>query len=272
MKYYRFLPLILLVIIALGCANPFRQNYQSTLDKWPRARERLLDGPETSKPTIVTSSDLRTDSFDLLANGYVMIGKSKFVSPPINERHALAYAKEVGADVVLVNQEYVKTVTESVPITEWMPDRRITTRERSTFQTTPSSQPSVYQREITQTLEGESYTRYVQKNTEYFDYTATFWRKAKPHKFGVLVHGLDDAAKKRLQTNRGVVVRIVVNRSPAYYADILRDDIITHFNGSPVNDPEDFFEKIEANAGKEVAVKILRDGVSLDISLTLLEN
>lgn len=89
---------------------------------------------------------------------------------------------------------------------------------------------------------------------------------------GVLVQPLDEATKKRLQSNRGVVVKVVVNKSPAYNADILRDDIITQFAGESVSDSNDLFDKIKKHAGQIVSVKILRDGTTRDITLTLLAN
>jgi hypothetical protein len=272
MKYE--LNLIYFIIIStlfLGCANPFRSNYMSMLDKWPHRQSMLMEIPESAEPKLVTSKDVQEDTNNMLENGYFIIGKAVFRSPPVNEKKALAQAKDVGADVVMFKQEYTNTVSQSVPITEWMPDKKITTKENSTFQSNPGSQPSVFQREVTQTFEGETYTRYVPENVDFYEYTAIFWKKAKPLKFGVLVQPLDDATKKQLQTNRGVVVKIVTNDSPAYHADILRGDIIIKFNCEPVADTKDFFKKVKALAGKQVNVDIIRDGMKKNILLTLRE-
>ncbi|MDO8734487.1 MAG: PDZ domain-containing protein [Elusimicrobiota bacterium] len=213
---------------------------------------------------------MKDDSMDMLENGYLLIGKSTFKSPPLNEEQALDQAKKVGADIVLTKKEYVGTVTESVPMTEYLPDRRNTTRAQSTYQTNPSALPSIAITEVTQTISGESYIQYVPKSTDYFNYSATFWKKTKPPIFGVLARNLDEETKKRLQTNRGVIVKVVVRKTPAFNADILRDDIITQFNGQSVTDPEDFFDKIKTHAGQQVTVKVIRDGTLRDITLTLL--
>lgn len=267
-----FIPFVSLTVVLAGCSNPFRQNYQSMLDKWPQSKSMLMQNPETAEPRLITSEDMKSDALAMLENGYLLIGKSKFKSPPIDEKQALDQAKKVGADVVLVKSEYVNTLTQSVPITDWIPEKKITTTERATFQENPSAQPSIALREVTQTLQGESYTRYVPKSTDYFEYSTSFWKKSKPTMFGVLVQPLDNATKKRLQSNRGVIVKVVVNKSPAYNADILRDDIIIQFADEPVADPDDFFDKIKKHAGQKVTVKVIRDGTTRDITLTLRAN
>jgi hypothetical protein len=260
---------VTLSVILTGCSNAYRDNYQSMLDKWPQSKSLLAEGPETPEPKLITSTDLKADAIHMLESGYLLIGKSTFRSPPIDEKEALDQAKQVGADVVLTKNEYVATFTESVPITDWLPDQRTTIRAQTINQASPTAPPSISVTEVTQTVQGEAYTQYVPKNTDYYNYSATFWRKAKPQMFGVLVQSLDEATKKRLQTNRGVIVKIVVHKTPAYNADILRGDIITQFAGEPVADAEDFFDKIKAHAGQQVTVKILRDDASLDITLTL---
>ncbi|MBD3272231.1 MAG: PDZ domain-containing protein [Elusimicrobia bacterium] len=252
-----------------GCINPYHRHYQNMLEKWPESVKLLKETPEADEPKLVTSTDLKQDMLKMLENGYLLIGKATFKSPPIDAERALAQARTVGADVVFVNRQYVTTKTESVAMTEWLPDKTITTTETSTFKKNPDSAPSIYQREVTQTLEGESYTRYVPRSTDYYRHTALFLKKSKPLKFGVLVHSLDDETKKRLETNRGVVVKVVVNDSPAFHADILRDDIITHCAGEPVAGPKDFFEKIKEYSGQTIMVRVIRDWKPKEISLTL---
>lgn len=267
------LALGIFLLFAAGCANPFTKHYRSTIDQWPRAKSLLAEGPaDPTGPRLVTTKDMKADSLSMLENGYFMIGVSTFRSPPVDERMSLQQARQVGADAVLVKQEFVSTVTQSVPITEWIPDRSITTTERSTFRDSPAADPKTIEREITQTLQGEAQTTYVPQSTDYYEYSTTFWKKTKPLKFGVLVRPLNEESKKKLQTNKGVSVRVVVKRSPAFDADILRGDIITHFNGEPVVDPEDFFDKIDSCAGQKVTVKVVRDKKKLDIEVTLRGN
>lgn len=261
--------LLFLTTILTGCANPYRQHYRSMLERWPKSKSLLMETQEASEPKLITSENMKKDIMSMLQNGYFLIGKARFTSPPINEKQAFKQAREIGADVVFVKKDYVTTKTKSVSITEWLPERKVTTRETSTYQKDPSAQPSVYKREVIRTIEGESYTRYVPQSIDYYDYSATFWKKTKPLRFGVLARALDEETKKRLQSNRGVIVKVVVNKSPAYNADILLDDIIIQFAGETVAGPEDFFGKIRTHTGQTVTVKIIRDGKPKDIILTL---
>lgn len=269
---FTILALLLIVFVGVaGCANPYGTYYESMLERWPNSRAMLMASPEAENPQLVTTNDRRADLQTMLQNGYLLIGKATFRSARINEAQALEQARKVGADVVLTNQEYVATVTQSVPITEWLPARQLTTTERYTTRNNPDSPPVIAERVITRTLEGEAYVRYVPQDIDYYDYSATFWKKARPYVFGVLVQALDDATKLRLQTNRAVIVTVVVNRSPAFAADVLRGDIITHFDRAPVLDPADFFEKVNTQAGRQVTVTIIRNGVARDVTLTLRE-
>jgi len=264
--------LILFFVLAVGfagCANPYRQNYQSMLGRFTNGASFLMPTPAGTEPQLLTSTDMQSDATSMLENGYFLIGRSSFRSPPINEAEAIDQAKKVGADIVLTKKEYVNTVTESVPMTQWLPDQTTTVSERTAYQATPGAAPAVKTHELTQTVQGESYTTYVSETVDYYNYSATFWKKTKPMKFGVLVQSLDETTKKQLQSNRGVIVNVVVRKTPAYNADILKGDIITLFNSEPIVDADDFFAKIKAHAGQDVIVRIIRNGVTKDIALTL---
>ncbi len=261
--------LLCALLLLTGCANPYRANYVSTFDRWPGAAGLFDTAAAPAPPKLVAATDMQQDALALLESGYLMIGRATFRSARIDERQALALAQEVGADLVLASQEYMNTVTQSIPMTQWLPERRYTTTERVSYQPHPDSTPLISERTITQTIQGEAYVEYVPQTTDYYQYAATFWRKAKPMHFGVLVQRLDEATRQRLQTNRGVIVKAVVSRTPAFDADILRGDIITQFNGRPVADPQDFFAQVRAHAGQRVTVRLVRGSSTLDVPLTL---
>ncbi|HNW91554.1 MAG TPA: S1C family serine protease, partial [bacterium] len=140
--------------------------------------------------------------------------------------------------------------------------------ERTTV-TRGDTDPTVRERTITQVIQGEAQVRYVPQAVDYYSYSATFWRKTRPALFGVYVQPLDEATRRQLQSNRGVIVKIVVNRSPAFDADILRGDIITRFAGEPVADPADLFAKIKRLAGREVTVTLVRNSAAREITVRL---
>jgi len=246
-----------LAVVVSGCGNPYRSNYLSTIEKWPKGvTSRVL--PPTDPPKLLTSTDLRKDSLSMLESNHVMIGRSKFRSPSIDESQALDQAKKIGAWVVLVNHKYVDTVTESVPVNEYIPDQRVDTTETTVIHD-GGENPKVILKDTSTVVQGEFRTTYMDRNTEYYDYTATFWAKAKPPLFGVLVKALDEETKASLGSNKGVLVTGVITGSPAWDADFLKRDILVEIAGEPIRDPDHFFDVVERNAGKTVTVDFFRD-------------
>ena len=93
-----------------------------------------------------------------------------------------------------------------------------------------------------------------------FEYVATYWNRAHEPRFGVPVSQPDDQVRKATQTNRGVVVKVVVNGSPAFKADLFRDDVILRFAEEDIFDTDKFFQLIVSHAGQEVEFEFWRDG------------
>jgi hypothetical protein len=245
-------------VALIGCSNPFRETYESRLELWSGAEPSALL-PATGPPKLVTSDRLRRDAVRMMENGYVLLGRSQFTGTDIDGRAALAQAEDVGASVVLLQAEYAKTVTEAVPMTEWIPDRTVTYTIVEEVQTGPDA-GALVEREVTRTIEGEFQTYYIPETSDYYDVAATFWAKAKAPRFGVLVQPLTNEAKQEIESNRGVMVRTVIIDSPAYEADVLPGDIITRFGDDRVESAAQLFSLIEEHAGEEVSIEVVRDG------------
>ncbi len=258
--------LAILLLLSTGCGNPYRKNYLSTLDQWPGKTARLL--PPGGPPRLISSSDVKSDSIAMLENGYLMVGHAAFRGARIDEKQALEQARSVGAAAVMVDKRFVNTVSESIPMNEWIPDRIIGTTERVVV-TDGSETPKVVQKDSTTVIQGEFRTHYIQQSVDYYDYEATFWAKAAPPAFGVFVRELDDAAKASIQSNKGVVVKAVVKDSPAFDADLLKGDILVSMGESEIRHPEGFFQLLRENKGKTVTVRFVRGGVKKMVKVTL---
>jgi hypothetical protein len=201
-------------------------------------------------------------------NGYLLLGKSQFRATQVDEKLSLDQAKKIGAEVVMVHKQFVSRETESVPIAEWMPGQR-TDQTDLTVVHQGDKAPKVIVHTTTTEVQGEFKTSYVEQGVDYYDYSATFWARLKPPVFGVNVKELDQAAKDAIGSNKGVQVRIVVKGSPAYDADLLRDDIILRLDGEDVTDPDQFFALVEKHRGKTVPVDIYRSGRLLTIDVAV---
>ena len=77
---------------------------------------------------------------------------------------------------------------------------------------------------------------------------------------------------KVASSDGGVLVTSVEKTSPAATAGIKAGDVILEFDGTPIRDGRDLPKKVrEAEGGGAIAVKLQRDGRSLDVEVTLPE-
>lgn len=254
-----------LLALAAGCGNPYRQNYVSKLDK-RNADELSRILPASRPPKLVSSNDMKADSLKMRENGYLLIGRSQFRSSPIDEKLALDQAVQAGAEVVLVNHKFFNSVTSAIPMDRWLPDKVIQQQETTVID---APTPTVMQRNSTTVIQGEFQTTYVEHSTDYYDYSASFWAKAKPSLFGVLIKELDEKTKARIGSNKGVLVRAVIKGSPAFQADILRDDILLSVGGEQVLHPDQFFDLVDRSRGKKVPVKLNRNGLEMTVMVVI---
>jgi hypothetical protein len=254
--------LVVLACVTVTCANPFRGGYENRLERWPSGEaSRLL--PVTGPPQLVTSTNMRADAIRMMENGYLLLGRSKFNGPVVDPRKALDLAKEIGACAVIVQQEYLDTITESVPVSEYIPphEKTVTIKDDSMW--------GSGQREITVKVDGEYKTTYVPQTLDYYEQTATYWAKSQPPIFGVLVRGLDPQLRQELETNHGVLIVAVITGSPAFTADMLRGDIIVSVAGERIQGTDHFFDLVIANSGATVPVEVLRNGQPLSFSIAI---
>lgn len=253
-----------------ACGNPYRDTYESTIEHWPHGEaSRLL--PAEGEPRLVSSNDVRRDALRLMEEGYLLLGRSRFRGSAVDQGASLDQAKKVGASVVVIGSEYAESATECIPMTEWFPERQITTKETAIISRGPET-GTVVERDVVRTIKGEFRTTCVPQTTDYYDYAATFWGKSRPPIFGVLVEALNDELRQQLQSNHGVQVQAVIRSSPAFAADILRGDIITSLAGESILDADHFFEIVEAHAGEQVTVEINRNGEAKTFQVPLETN
>lgn len=244
---------VLAVAVAtlVGCSsNAYRESYRSSLERWPSGEvSRLL--PRTGKAQILTSNDIEEDANRMMENGYLLLGRSRFQSEQVNPEAAREVADDLGASVVLVKAQYAKTVQEAIPVERYIPTRR-----------EHASRAAAGGNERAPML-GEFRMTYVRKSVDYFDLAATFWAKSKPPIFGVLVEGRGDKVRQsdpsgETPGGRGVVIRAVIADSPAAAAGVLRGDVIVRFAGTEITDPDQFFDTVVANKGRDVEVDLVR--------------
>jgi hypothetical protein len=246
-----------------GSGNAFKDSYRSSLERWPSGEvSRLL--PSSGKVEIVTSKDIEADAIRMMESGYLLLGRSKFKGEQVNPDAAREVAGDLNASVVLLKTEYANTVQEAIPIEKWTNIRRESAERTSGARAGgPSS-----------AMHGEFRITYVRKAVDYYNLAATFWAKSKPPIFGVLVETQgartsESGGSGPSSTGRGVVVRAVIMDSPAARAGVLRDDVVVRFAGTEIVDPDQFFDTVVANKGREVEIELVRVADSKVIKLQL---
>jgi hypothetical protein len=223
--------------------------------------------PTSNKPQLILSDDIRTANWDLLEKGYLMIGFSKFDGTDIDEALALQQAKKIGADVVLVQKKFTKSLTETVAITQWPANETTEITEDTDY--TGNRGPKKVKRRIEVTTSRGPETVLVPKQVDYYEHSTTFWKKLEKPIFGAVVIDLSDELKQKLETNRGLVIRNIVMDSPAYNGDLLKGDIILKINGQPAPGSKKFYDDMITHAGKKMKLTILRGEKTLEKSILL---
>ena len=102
-------------------------------------------------------------------------------------------------------------------------------------------------------------------------FLATYWAKAKNFIFGAFYDDLSASLEEKLGFQDGVLVKSVVDGSPAKKADIRQGDLILLFNDQIIEDTSTLDDLIKTHAGKEVTLSIwsLDNGETISVSVQL---
>lgn len=258
----------LISLLFAGCASGYKQFYRPAQGINPERLASIRVGPAPTMPMVERAQP--TDSQAVLdayaKRGYLMIGSSMFNSGRNEpEDSAIDQAQKVGADLVLIlDPRYTGSVTSTIPITTPTTSTSYSTGSATAYGT---GQPVTVYGSGTTTTYGTQ-TTYVPMTVHRSDYGAVFFIKRR-YLLGVLPRDLSDSERRELQSNKGVVVRLVVDNTPACNADILVGDIITTVDGVPVLNSNSLGDIQRERRGKRVVISILRGGQRIEKTVQL---
>ena len=252
---------LLIPFLALaGCANPFAQYYQGRTD----IRSEPAYVASASPVQVVHSNNFERDVPAWLVKGYGYVGQSNFVGPAgkWNENQIREQANAVGAHLVLLNVQDAGTSSGAVPLT--MPQTSITTGTSSAtaFGSNGSSATAFGNSTSTTTTNQTVLMPYTVQRTK----TGAVYLARVKSLFGAVCDPLGDDDRKRLETNQGVKVKYVVEGSPAFLADIVKNDIILYVGDDRVQTVPQYQALLRARSGQNVVFKLNRDGKLLEKS------
>ena len=255
--------LYIAVLLLASCGNPYVQFYQGIPDA------RVRPGYERTQKAlqIYRTDNLDRDVQELLRRGYSLIGLSCFnaASNSVSEMQIREQATKIGAHVVLVASKYSHTISGVIPMT--IP--RTTTSYSSGSATAYGfgSVVNAYGSGTTTTY--GSQTVMIPYSVMRSDFTTLLFAKTKV-RLGIVPSPIDDDTRRRLQTNAGIKVLVVVTGSPAFLADVLPGDIVLSIGDNLIQSLEHFGRLLDRYQGQKALFKINRNGMPVEKEIEIL--
>lgn len=237
-------------------ANDWEKFYTPT----PSAVPAIASG---TPPQIVSSAgSFEGDVEAMWKRGFVMLGYSQFNSANSKTKDAERLAKKLKAKFVIVATDLTSSSVTSIPLT--MP---------STTSSNTSGTVSVVGRggvssgtySGTTTNYGTT-TTYIPMTVNRFDKFAMYFAEAPKIGSGIFSRELSPEEVAKYETQRAFAIRFIRDGSPAYMADLLPGDVITHVNDEPADEAN--WSKARAS-NEPMNLSIYRNGRRKNIIMTI---
>lgn len=244
-----------------GCAN----GYQKFFEAGPPHSQVILS---QEAPVILPASGKpKLDIDRMYEEGYWVLGAAEFNGAIADTQGAVAQARKIGANRILIWTKYTNTVSGVMPVT---------TPTTTTAYTSGTITPRGYgysggsaSYSGTTTIYG-SQTTYVPYSVSRYDQYALYFAPMERKGTGLLLIEPTDEVRQQAGTNKGLQVRVVRRGSPAFQADIMAGDLIVAINGYEIVHRDDYPTLIAVNEGKDVEVTLYRGSVLLSKRLAVL--
>ena len=229
-KYLLFaiVPLIFISCVSTGGIEDF---YKSNFEENELSEECFLG--ENDEPKVYFSSNLDYDINFLKSNYYQILGYATYNGPSQDiDEHVRNMCKLKGALIGLYNYEYTDT------------------------------RYGVYSR----------YSGGVSSyNIRRYDYTVILFVSLpilyiQNQKSGFEVKDLDFNTRQNIQRNTGAIIDVVYNESNAFYANLIRNDVLIEINGQPIFTADDYYLYMKNYSGSSFNLKLIRNGREMEVS------
>ena len=248
-----------------GCLNPYAQFYKDLTGGKDITQDPNRFIISSAEPKLVQGVNVDADSKRMLENSYSLIGFSSFNAANVSQQSALEQAKRVHAETVIVYSRYTHTLQGVMPIET--PDTRTYSSNSSGTIYGSGGGSANYSGSSYGTSYGTK-TTYMPYAIARYDYCASFWVKIRPI-LGIYFDDLTDELRKKIESNKGVYIKVVIKNSPAFVADLLPGDIIRQLNGMEIIDKEHFHRMLETEKGNEIELQIDRNSQTVTKRLRL---
>jgi hypothetical protein len=224
------LPMVIAFItLLISCeSTPSSQSFSRWYDPWLDVREypQLITLKDGEQPKIIESHNIDNDINDYLSENFRIVGRTGF--------NGTASVQEN-----LINDIRKQCIQNGALI-------------------------ALYKITYTDTRSGISgYGQYISSyNIRRYDYTVYYFVKntANIDIIGLWLTDLDNEDRQKFQRNTGAIVYVVYKTSPAFYANILKNDIIIRINEDVINDRRDYnYASMFLDSGDEVEIEFIRN-------------
>lgn len=252
-KYLSRTAIFLFLVIASGCAHPVTTYYKDVLNG-----ENLSKIPSIEKcaepELVLVNTDKDYISFE--ENGWIVIGASNWNGPLIvTDTAAKEKALENKACLITYFKKYDKTVSGNMPLV--LPNNQTS---YTNYSGNVGNKP-IYGTGTTTTY--GTTTSYIPYSVDRYEHEIGFWVKKTKFRLGIKAAELNDEARKIIQSNKGVLIELVIKNTPAYNADILKDDIIVKIGDVKITDLASFHATLESTKSGPIQFSLTRNGLNI---------
>ena len=226
----RKLLFVLIPFLLIGCASTggIEDFYNSNYKDGELSSECYLQ--EGEEPQVYYSSNIMNDINFMKSNGYQILGYSSFNGPAQGDElkeHVENMCKLKKAKVGLYNFDYTDT--------------------------------------------RYGWTQYGSYSIQRYDYTVVLFvtlpvAYIQNQRTGFEVIDLTQESRTSLQRNTGAVIDVVYNKSNAFYANVIRNDVLIEINGIPIGCADDYYYYIRNSYTTNFTLKVIRNGQLVTIS------
>ena len=251
-----------LIITAFAVSCVTTNNYSKFFYKYYDISE--LNNPELLKegdePLIVTTKDLIGDSRLYEANGYFMLGTSSFNGSYVDTKWAKAHAVNIGATLILLNSQFTDNQTHSSNLI--LPDNR------TSYRSGHEDGTSYFETNKTYGIKSFPYRQPLRLYDQKANY---FVKDNRKFRYGIIFENLGSELRMKYQRNSGIVIKLVYDQSPAFYANLLVGDVIIGVDGVDIKDEyhaQSLMNLTKVNADKTHSdLTILRAGKTINLTV-----
>ena len=244
--------IVLSGLILAGCSLQYKEYYEPCATASEMNDAELLQKP--AKPVIAHVEDLEFALKEAYSNNYFIIGKNDFLGEREDDDFWIGMlAESVGATAVIVNTRYEATTLygQSDIIPAFAKNLAATKGK-----VVPKSQVG------------------NNRSKDWYAHKLAYMSRRRtehPNMIGMVLRELTAEEKQTHYSGRGVMIAVVMAKTPAFYADLFHGDILLAINNRNVGNREQVSQLLQqlGPRARKCTFRILRDGKEKNVVVDL---